>query len=79
MLTILIQKNRFPPCIGSSTVVVARLAQNLMSRQSRWRQLQLCERDASVAFIIDLLELVKLGYTFEIVKRSLHACAGYDI
>ena len=51
---------------------------NIMSRRSRWCQLELSLIKASVCAAIDTAELMRLGYDARIIKKAWHATSGPD-
>ena len=69
---------RFPPPIGCVDTILKRLQMNIMSRRSRWCQLELSVERASVCTVIDTAELLRLGYDARIIKKAWHATSGPD-
>merc|ERR1712032_531754 len=72
-------KQRFAPPIGRHSDVTKRLAANLACRRARWRQLVFKREDMMEYFIIDVCELMYIGYDFKIVLRALLAFSSDEI
>ena len=64
-------KFRFPPPIGRPDSIEMRLRCNLCGRRARWRQLRLDVCAYTLAFLLDLVELERMGYEYKIVLHAL--------
>ena len=74
-----LSKIRFPPAVGRTDEITRRLGVNLASRRARWKQLKLPKPECAKAFLLDILELWMLGYSYVDVRRALYAVRFQDL
>ena len=74
-----LKKQRVPPCIGTYSVVVSRLCQNLQCRRSRWDQLQLTYNQRLRACCLDVCELLQLGYSCSLIRAAWYLSRCRDV
>ena len=74
----MIRKNRFCPPIGSPTKIVDRLVSNILTKRARWQQTMISQRAIIRHVILDILELLRLGYHQKYILRAYNKAIAHD-
>ena len=70
-----IAKNRFPLPIGVNGEKIKRMIQDMKARLSRFKQVHATNNDVVFLFLLDFLELFRLGYELPLIQRAWYqAC-----
>ena len=70
------RKHRFAAPIGSVTEITTSLAQHMITRRHRLRQINLHHSKVLVAIGLDILELLQSGYNMSQIRRSIFLSRG---
>ena len=74
----MIRKNRFCPPIGSPTRIVDRLVSNILTKRARWQQTMISQKSIIRHVILDILELLRLGYHPKYIFRAYNKAIAHD-
>ena len=74
----MIRKNRFCPPIGSPTKIIDRLVSNILTKRARWQQTMISQKSIIRHVILDILELLRLGYHRKYIFRAYHKAIAHD-